>query len=180
MPRWFTGLHIPEDVGQELALLQGGVAGARWVDAPSFHITLRFIGDIDGRLANEIAYGLADLHFPGFELQLKDIGYFGGAKPHTLYAGLVDNAELRRLHGIQERLCQVLGLNPETRKFTPHVTLARLRNPDPIALQRMLISHSLYCSRPFQVGEFVLFSSRPGSGGGPYGVEQRYDLQGAE
>ena len=55
MPRLFTGLEIPAEVGQTLSNLRGGLPGARWIDPENYHVTLRFIGDIDGASANEIA-----------------------------------------------------------------------------------------------------------------------------
>ena len=78
---------------------------------------------------------------------------------------------------IHERIAQVLGLPADQRKFVPHVTLARLKEPDLQSLERFVVSHSLYRSRVFEVSRFVLFSSRPSRGGGPYAVEESYDLQ---
>ena len=126
MPRLFTGLEIPDDVAFDLDLMRGGILGARWIDRESHHITLRFIGDIDDSLAREIAYELEGVEARPFALRLTGCGAFGGNKPHALYVRVEENAELRRLQSIHERICQVLGLPPEPRKFTPHVTLARL------------------------------------------------------
>jgi RNA 2',3'-cyclic 3'-phosphodiesterase len=176
MPRLFTGLEIPADLALDLQIMQGGVPGARWMDASQHHLTLRFIGDIDTGLAREIALGLDGLHVRPFRLSLKGVGLFGGNKPHSIYAGVADNAELRRLHDTQERLCQVLGLPAEPRRFVPHVTLARLKDPEPRALQRWIEVHSLYSSPAFDVERFVLFSSRPLKGGGPYGIEATYPM----
>jgi RNA 2',3'-cyclic 3'-phosphodiesterase len=177
MPRLFTGLEIPDDVAFDLDLMRGGIMGARWIDRESHHITLRFIGDIDDSLAREIAYELEGVEARPFALRLKGCGVFGGNKPHALFAGVEENAELRRLQSIHERICQVLGLAPEARKFTPHVTLARLKDPDLQSLHRFIASHNLYKSRVFEVARFVLFSSRPSRGGGPYAVEESYQLQ---
>ena len=177
MPRLFTGLEIPEDVADDLELMRGGVWNARWIDADSYHITLRFIGDIDEGLAREISYELEGVEAKPFQLRLSGTGVFGGNKPHTLFAGVEESADLRRLQAIHERICQVLGLPPDSRKFAPHVTLARLKDPDVAALHRFIASHNLYKSRVFEVGRFVLFSSRPSRGGGPYAVEESYRLQ---
>lgn len=177
MPRLFTGVEIPADVAMELDLMKGGVMGGRWIDRESYHITLRFIGDIGEALAREIAYALDGVVARPFSLRLRSIDFFGGNKPHTLYAGVEESAELRRLQSIHERTCQVLGLVAEPRKFTPHVTLARLKDPDLKNVQHYVASHSLYKSRTFDVGRFVLFSSRPSRGGGPYAVEESYQLQ---
>jgi RNA 2',3'-cyclic 3'-phosphodiesterase len=177
MPRLFTGVEIPPDLSLDLAIMKGGILGARWIDRESFHITLRFIGDIGVTLAREIAYELEGVAARPFMLRLKGIDVMGGNKPHTLFAGIEESAELRRLQSLHERIMQVLGLPPEPRKFVPHVTLARLKAPNLKDLQSYVAAHSLYASRPFEVGRFVLFSSRPSRGGGPYAVEGSYDLQ---
>ena len=179
MPRLFTGVEIPADVALDLDLMKGGIIGSRWIDRESFHITLRFIGDIGDGLAREIAYELDGVEARPFPLRLKGLGVFGGNKPHTLYAGVEESAGLRRLQSIHERICQVLGLDAEQRKFTPHVTLARLKDPDLHGTHAFLAAHSLYKSRVFDVARFVLFSSRPSRGGGPYAVEESYQLQAA-
>lgn len=180
MPRLFTGVEIPEDVAFSLSLKRGGILGARWIDTESYHITLRFIGDIDSRLASEISYELEGVEARPFTLTLKGIEVLGGNKPHTLAALVAESPDLRRLQSIHERIMQVLGLPAEPRRFTPHVTLARLKDPDLGDLGRYLVSHSLFASRPFEVSQFVLFSSRPSRGGGPYAVENSYVMQASQ
>ena len=83
MPRLFTGVEIPTDVAFDLDLMRGGVVGARWIDRENYHITLRFIGDIDDGLAREIAYELEGVEARPFTLRLKAIDAFGGNKPHS-------------------------------------------------------------------------------------------------
>ena len=177
MPRLFTGVEIPDDVALDLDLMRGGISGARWIDRESYHITLRFIGDIDEGLAREISYELEGVEARPFKLRLTGCGVFGGNKPHSLFVGVEESPELRRLQSIHERICQALGMAAEPRKFAPHVTLARLKDPDLRALHAFVASHNLYKSRVFEVGRFVLFSSRPSRGGGPYAVEESYRLQ---
>jgi len=174
MMRLFTGLELPSDVSLDLNFMQGGIMGARWIDRESFHITLRFIGDIDDALGRDVAMALDHSDIRPFSLSLKGIDVFGGNKPHAIIARVAENAELIRLQAAQERICQALGLQPEGRKFIPHVTLARLRDPDPHALRHFIEGHALYRSRPFPIERFVLFSSKPSRGGGPYAVEEAY------
>ena len=179
MPRLFTGVEIPTDVAFELDLMKGGVWGARWVERDNYHITLRFIGDIDDRLAREIAGELDNVAADPFTLRLKGVDAFGGNKPHALYVGVAESPELRRLQATHERICLVMGLRPETRKFAPHVTLARLKGTGIDGVHRFIANHNLYASRYFTVSRFVLFSSRPSRGGGPYAVEEAYSLRAA-
>ena len=174
MMRLFTGLELPSDIGLDLNFMQGGISGARWIDRESFHITLRFIGDIDDHLGREVAMAMDEAMIKPFAISIKGIDVFGGNKPHAIIARIEENPELMRLQQSQERICQSLGLQPEGRKYIPHVTLARLRDPDPRALRMFIESHALYRSRPFMVERFVLFSSKPSRGGGPYAVEEAY------
>jgi 2'-5' RNA ligase len=179
MPRLFTGLEIPADIAFDLDLMRGGIVGARWLDRENYHLTLRFIGDIENGLGREIVDELQGVEAAPFKLQLKGVDVLGGNKPHTLYAGVAVNPELLRLQTMHERICQSLGLAPDKRKFSPHVTLARLQGTPLDNLHRFIAAHSLYRSREFEVARFVLFSSRPQRGGGPYAVEGSYALQAA-
>ena len=83
MPRLFTALEVPRDAALSLSLLRGGIPGARWIDVENYHLTLRFIGDVDGHLADEIAHGLDRVHRPSFDLLLSGVGAFGSRKPHA-------------------------------------------------------------------------------------------------
>jgi RNA 2',3'-cyclic 3'-phosphodiesterase len=176
MPRLFTGLEIPQPVGQSLAMMRGGLPGARWIDAENYHLTLRFIGDIDDALAREIAGVLARVHRRPFELHLDGLTSFGGRKPRAVVATAVPVAPLMELQAEHDRLLQRLGLEPEGRKYTPHVTLARLRDSSSHQVADYLAARGHYRSAPFDVSRFVLFSSRASVGGGPYIVEEAYPL----
>jgi len=182
MPRLFTGLEIPQSVAQSLAMMRGGLPGARWIDAENYHLTLRFIGDIDDALAREIAGVLARVHRRPFELRLDGLTSFGGRKPRAVVATAAPVAPLMELRAEHERLLQRLGLEPEGRKYTPHVTLARLRDSSSHQVADYLAARGHYRSTPFQVSRFALFSSRASVGGGPYIVEEAYPLtrQGAD
>jgi 2'-5' RNA ligase len=176
MPRLFTGLEIPPQVAQSLAMMRGGLPGARWIDPENYHLTLRFIGDIDDGLARDIASLLGRVQRAPFELRLDGLSSFGGRKPRALVAAAVPVAPLMDLHAEHERLLQRLGLEPEGRKYTPHVTLARLRDSSSRQVAEYLTARAHYRSLPFEVSRFVLFSSRSSVGGGPYVVEAAYPL----
>jgi|SRR4051812_2864055 2'-5' RNA ligase len=176
MPRLFTALEIPAEVGSSLSMLRGGLPGARWVDPENYHVTLRFIGDIDDALAREIAYELARVKRRGFELRVDGLSSFGGRKPRAVIASVPPIAPLIELQAEHERLLQRVGLDPEGRKFTPHVTLARLRESSNRQVADYLAVRGPFRSDPFSVSRFVLFSARASVGGGPYIVEADYPL----
>jgi 2'-5' RNA ligase len=177
LPRLFTGLEVPRDVGFLLSLKRGGLQGARWIDPENYHITLRFIGDVDYPTAHEVIEGLDRLaNSEAFTIRLSHLGAFGGEKPRALYAGVENNAALQRLQAAQERVLQKLGLAPEGRKFVPHVSLARLRGCSAGDLARFIAFAGRFEPLEFPVGRFVLFSSRDSVGGGPYRVEEAYPL----
>ena len=174
MPRLFTGLEIPPRVAQSLAIMRGGLPGARWIDPENYHLTLRFIGDIDDGLARDIAGLLGRVQRAPFELRLDGLSSFGGRKPRALVAAASPVAPLMELQAEHERLLQRLGLEPEGRKFTPHVTLARLRDSSSMQVADYLSARGPFRIAPFGVSRFVLFSSRASVGGGPYVVEAAY------
>jgi 2'-5' RNA ligase len=180
MPRLFTALEIPRDAALSLSLLRGGLPGARWVDVENYHMTLRFIGDVEGHVADEIANALDRVRRPSFSLTLSGVGAFGSKKPHSVYAGATVSPDLYALQGEIDRICQRLGIDADPRKFTPHVTLARLRNSSPIDVAHYLSARGNFSTAPFRVGRFVLMSSRDSVGGGPYVVEETWPLAGVD
>ena len=180
MPRLFTALEIPRHVGQSLAMMRGGLPGARWIDPENYHLTLRFIGDIDDALARDIAGLLGRVQRAPFELRLDGLASFGGRKPRAVVAAVAPVAPLLELQAEHERLLQRLGLEPEGRKYTPHVTLARLRDSSSREVADYLSVRAHYRSSSFAVSRFVLFSSRSSVGGGPYVVEAAYPLAATE
>ncbi|MGN6488595.1 MAG: RNA 2',3'-cyclic phosphodiesterase [Devosia sp.] len=177
MPRLFTGLEVPREVALALSLKRGGLLGARWIDPENYHITLRFIGDVDHHTASEVADMLDRLiDSEAFTVKLDHLGSFGGDRPRALFAGVENNAALVRLQAAQERVLQRCGLAPEGRKFVPHVSLARLRGASAMEVAQFIALAGRFMPLEFQVRRFVLFSSKDSVGGGPYLVEQAYRL----
>jgi 2'-5' RNA ligase len=176
MPRLFTALEIPTATGLSLSMLRGGLPGARWIDPENYHLTLRFIGDIDDVLAREIAFMLGNVRRLSFELRLDGLTSFGGRRPRAVVATVAPTQQLFELQAEHERLMRRVGLEPEGRKFTPHVTLARLRDASSHDVADYLATHHPFRPAPFRVSRFVLYSSRASVGGGPYVVEAAYTL----
>jgi 2'-5' RNA ligase len=177
MARLFTAVEVPYAVARALERLRGGVPGARWIDPENYHITLNFIGEVDGRLAREVGGSLGAVAAPSFELRLLDVGSFGRARPHSLWAGIEPSPALRDLQADALRAIARLGVLLDTRKFQPHVTVAKIRHADDAALAGWLMRHSAFRTDRFTVDRFVLMSSRPSRGGGPYAIEHAYPLE---
>ncbi len=176
MPRLFTGIEIPAEIAARLTMLRGGLPGARWIDPENYHLTLRFIGDIDMVQAEAVAEGLERVRRSGFRLRLVGVGPLGTGKPHAIVANVEPARPLSELQAEHERIFQRIGLPPEGRKYTPHITLARLRNGSDREVAEYLSLRGGFLAGPFAVDRFVLFSSRNSVGGGPYVVEQTYPL----
>ncbi|TFF19915.1 RNA 2',3'-cyclic phosphodiesterase [Jiella endophytica] len=176
MPRLFTALEIPQDIAVSLSLLRGGLSSARWIDPENYHLTLRFIGDIEPRLADEIVAALDRIERSSLRLSLSGLGAFGNKKPHSVYAEVAPSPELAALQADIDRACRRLGLAPDQRKFLPHVTLARVKNGKPSDVAHYLALRGGFRSRSFTVERFGLFSSRDSIGGGPYVLEEAFDL----
>jgi 2'-5' RNA ligase len=176
MPRLFTGIEIPVDVADRLSYLRGGLAGARWISPANYHLTLRFIGDVDMVAAEAAAEGLSRVSRGSFSLRFTGIGALGTRKPHAVVAEVEPSQPLMDLQAEHERILRRIGLAPERRKYTPHITLARLRGGSSRDIAEYLTLRGGFFAAPFPVDRFVLFSSRNSVGGGPYMVEQTYEL----
>lgn len=178
MPRLFTALEIPADIGFLLSLKRGGISGARWIDPENYHVTLRFIGDLSAGTAREVESALHRLRaVPPLDLTISELGIFGGNKPRALYAAISHNDQLKGLQAAHERLLQAFGMPATGQKYTPHITLARLRNTSAAEMATYLATTPPFAPIRLHANRFVLYSSRDSIGGGPYVVEQAYDLR---
>jgi 2'-5' RNA ligase len=157
-------------------MLRGGLSGARWIDVENYHLTLRFIGDIDERTANDVYSSLERVRRPPLTVTLNGLHTFGGDKPRAIVAKAKAEAPLIELQAEQERLLRRIGIPPEPRKFVPHITLARLRAASAMAVADYLGTRGYFPGRSFEASRFVLFSSRASTGGGPYVIEAAYPL----
>ncbi|WP_028583924.1 RNA 2',3'-cyclic phosphodiesterase [Desulfogranum mediterraneum] len=178
--RLFVALDLPESIRDGLQRLCHGLPRARWLAPEQLHLTLSFIGEVDGAVFADIREVLAEITAAPFELQLDGLGFFPPrGKPRVLWAGLAASTPLLGLQQrIQGRLLE-LGLDLETRKYAPHITLARIQQTPVSRLSRYLESHGRFCSPPFSVDRFQLYSSVLSSKGAVHWLEQEYLLTGA-
>lgn len=174
MSRLFTGIEVPATLRTWLSLLQSGLEGARWVEPSDLHLTLRFIGDVGPKQADAIVEALDERQWQAPVIRISGLAAFGGSKPTSIHARVEQDETLMRLQARQERLMQRLGLAPDGQKFTPHVTLARLKSISPEAVARYLGHNGGVTCEAFEPSSFVLYSARESRGGGPYHAEERF------
>jgi RNA 2',3'-cyclic 3'-phosphodiesterase len=175
MLRLFVGIGFPPELKLRLSLLCGGVPGAKWVDPGNLHLTLRFIGETGEDVATDIDDALSRLKARRFAVQLAGAGVFGD-KPRSLWIGVEKNPDLIALRDKVEQALIRAGLPPEPRKYAPHVTLARLRNPPLTDLREFLAAHAAFRAEPFAVESFSLVASYPTKSGSVYEDQAEYPL----
>ena len=180
MPRLFTGIEIPAELREEIARLRVPLPGGKWIEPENLHTTLRFVGDLDNAQAREFSDRLGTIDVETFELRLAGLGAFGGNEPRSIWAGVESSPALEALARANDRAARAAGVPPDGRPFKPHITLARLKYSSPDEIARVLQRLGAFRSRPFLVARFVLFSSKPKSGGPPYVVEEAFPLRGGE
>ena len=179
MHRLFVAIDLPEPVRERVSRISCGLPGARWVSPEQLHLTLRFIGEVDGALFLDIREHLAGVHQKDFFLQLEGVGFFPPrGKPRIIWVGLRKNEALLQLRNRVESHLVALGLAAENRKFSPHITLARLKNTPPVKVGRFLENHSLFLSESFSVESFHLYSSLLGRKGAIHRKEATYLIHG--
>jgi RNA 2',3'-cyclic 3'-phosphodiesterase len=179
LPRLFTALKLPDLLASRLSLLRGGLPGARWVEPENLHVTLRFLGDVEDRIAEEASALLDGRHVAPSTVRLNGVDAFGGDRPRSIYLRVDGGSALLELQDAQERLMRRLGLAPETRRYTPHITLARLRGVSAGEVASWLSANaSAFAGEVFEPDGFALFSSRASTGGGPYICERFYPFSG--
>ena len=177
MHRLFVGLRPPAAVRERLLALAGGIPGARWQDDPQLHLTLRFIGEVERPIAEDIALALGGIHFAPIEVALDGVGQFERrGRPNAVWAGVRPHEPLALLHRKIDQTLVRLGLEPERRAYLPHITLARLNGPAGIA-DRFLADHAGLSSPPFRLEHFILFESHLGHEGAIYEPVERYRLE---
>ena len=178
MLRLFVALAFPEDIAARLDSLTGGVPGADWVESDNYHLTLRFVGETPEDRAEDLAYALMGVRAEPFDIEFAGVGHFStGDEVRALWAGLRKSPELETLQRRVDEACRREGFEPSPRKFTPHVTLARLKDTPLGKVQDFLAHNALFKAGPVRVDRFALFSSLRRAGGSVYTQEAEFFLR---
>lgn len=180
MLRLFVGLDLPEETREELYALRGGVFGANWHTKDRLNLNLRFIGNVEEPVAEEVLKELRYIRFPAFHMSFKGINYFAnGDIPHHIWTG-VDTPKL--IGELQEKIDKAIiragAGNADKFKFVPHVSLARLHGSSIEDVFTYIAQNNLFRSKPFLVDSFCLFAShaREYGEGKYYTIEETYPL----
>jgi RNA 2',3'-cyclic 3'-phosphodiesterase len=160
MHRLFVAIRPPEEVRDLLIDAMDDSPALRWVGDEQLHLTLRFIGEVERPLANDIVSALDRLRSSAFELRIKGVGKFENRNGGSLWAGIEPKDPVIALAGKVERALQQVGLEPEHRSFSPHVTLARWNRRSSEAVDGFLRRHSDLGSNAFALDRFILFESK--------------------
>ena len=176
MHRLFVAIRPPEPILDLLIDAMDDSPDFRWQDEEQLHLTLRFIGDVERPVADDIADALGRIQSPSFELQISGAGRFEQRNSGALWAGVEPKTPVAALNAKVERTCQQVGLEPERRAFHPHITLARWKGRRSREVADFLDRRRGLASEPFAVTEFILFESRLSRHGAQYEAVASYRL----
>lgn len=177
MIRAFLGLPLPEAVRSALAVQQFLLPLPRRVPVEQFHMTLVFLGEAPAARIEAAHEAFAGLRVAPFHVSLQGLGLFGGDRPRAAYAAVVPSEPLLGLQARAERAARSAGLQPEHRRFVPHVTLGRFPPPgfaEAARLERAVAEGGLFAAGPFAVQEMVLWQSHLGPKGARHDPLARY------
>lgn len=177
MHRLFVAIRPPELIRDLLIDAMDDSPEFRWQDEEQLHLTLRFIGDVERPVANDIADALSGIRAEPFDLRIGGVGRFEQRSGGALWASVEPKAPLGALAAKVERSCQKIGLEPQRRAFHPHITLARWKGRRTRELQEYLERHRSLSSSPFAVTSFTLFESQLSRHGAHYEEIANYALQ---
>lgn len=175
MPRLFVAFRPPVSIRDTLIDLMEGVPGARWQDDDQLHLTLRYIGEVDVRTAEDVVLALRDVRAGVIDAAVAGVGRFERrGRADSLWARVVPREPLAALHKKIDHALVRLGLPPEGRAYLPHITLARLgRGAGPV--EPFLAAHA-GLTADLLVDHIALFESVLGSGGSTYDEVERCPL----
>lgn len=176
MHRLFVAIRPPEEIRELLLGAMDDSADFRWQDDEQLHLTLRFVGEVERPVADDLAAELSRIHSPRFELRIMGVGRFEQRSSGALWAGVEPKAPVAALAAKVERACLPVGLEPERRAFHPHITLARWKGRRSHEVARFLERTRGLASEPFEVTEFILFESRLSRHGAHYEEVATYPL----
>ncbi len=172
-------LHIQEDIIQEVTSVKQKFPDFKWVKKTSLHLTLKFLGNTEPTKIAEINSHLKNSFedILPFELICSKSGLFPNSqRPRVFYLGLQESSALSSCYEIIENKLTPLGFKKETRKFNPHITLARIKNTLLHEKRTLLLAHSIPKIKIYTT-EITLMQSNLFPDGARYTAVQRFSLR---
>lgn len=177
MLRLFVAIDIPPAIRSCLHNMGRDIPGARPVPRDQLHLTLKFIGDVETNILPSLTKVLATVQTSSFHLALRGVGHFPPrGNPRIVWAGIAPQPDLDLLHSHIDQTLEKLGIARDTQPFSPHVTIARLKNPDPESYRRFLARHSDFRTEPFEIKRFSLYRSKLTAARAIHTLEALYEL----
>jgi 2'-5' RNA ligase len=176
MHRLFVAIRPPEEVRDLLIDAMDDSPALRWVGDEQLHLTLRFIGEVERPVANDIAAALDRVRSPAFQLRVIGVGKFEQRNCGALWAAAEPREPVVALAAKIERAVQNVGLEAEHRAFMPHITLARWNRRNAEAVEAFLRRNASLASGSFKVDRFILYESRLSRHGAHYDEIASYPL----
>ena len=174
--RLFSALGVPGDVAHRLSVYRGGLPDAKWVEPDDYHVTLAFFGEIDGAQADDLAQALGEIDAAKIDVRLTSLNVFGADRPHAIIALAEKTPALLALEAAHRSICGRLGIRLESRRYTPHVTLSRLRRTSAGEVAAWLGQQPVFTPCAWNAERFAIYSARTSRGGGPYVAECEFSL----
>ncbi|KQT31234.1 2'-5' RNA ligase [Sphingomonas sp. Leaf412] len=179
MHRLFVALRPPRAIRAILTAAMGGVPGARWQDDEQLHVTIRFLGEVARDRAEDIATALSHVAAPVAAARVEGVGAFDRrGRVDTLWARVLPVEPLAALHRKVDQALSRAGVAPDTRRYLPHITVARLPRggQDPVATAHWIADHAALAVPAFTLDHLYLYESHVRSDGARYEAIARWPL----
>jgi 2'-5' RNA ligase len=135
MTRSFIALELSDDIKDQLAFTQQTLRGCKarltFVAPERIHITVKFLGEVDDIKLREVMNALATVSFLPYSITMGNVTVNNKNRPHTVWCTIQDSGESEKLFTLIEDALAPLGFARETRRFTAHATIARVKSFDP-------------------------------------------------
>jgi len=186
--RCFIAIHLPSEIQAQIsdfiADLKKYSNDVRWVKAKNIHLTLKFLGEIDSKRVNSVKECLYPIgnEFPPFNLSISGSGCFPNKKrPRVFWLGMEQGKD-NPLFGVNkwiENQLSKLGFEKEKRRFSPHLTLGRVRTKPPVNFSGLFtfLENNPFTPAKFLVRDIFFMQSSLKPTGAEYRVIEKYPLK---
>lgn len=155
----FIAISLPQEIKSQLQRLCFGLPSVNWTEVENLHLTLFYIGIVEGNSFLDIEEKLKELTFPSFSLTIKGIGCLHKKNQGEVRADVYPTESLSQLYQMIKKVLNELHLERSIRAFSPHITLGRYERLNENKLRDYLETNFSFNTKPFEVNEIILMSS---------------------